>query len=139
VPLILIVDDDKDFSEILRAKLVSKGFAVKTAKDGNEGVEMAKKHNPALILMDVQMPGKDGISATLDLKQDPHTKNIKIIYVTNLGDASPGVTALNRNFAQQTGALNYFKKGGELDILVEKIRGVLANENQQNNANGHHD
>lgn len=126
MPLILIVDDDNEYRDILAAKLVSKGFAVKTAHDGNEGVEMAKKHNPALILMDVQMPNKDGIAATLDLKQDPHTKNIKIIYVTNLGDASPGVTALNRNFAQQTGALNYFKKGGELDILVEKIREALA-------------
>lgn len=126
VPLILIVDDDKDYREILAAKLTSKGFAVKTARDGNECIEMAKKHNPALILMDVQMPNKDGIAATLDLKQDPHTKNIKIIYVTNLGDASPGVKALNRGFAQQIGALNYFKKGGDLEVLIEKIRQTLA-------------
>lgn len=126
VPLILIVDDDKDFAEILRAKMSAKGFAVKVAHNGNDGVEMAKKHQPALILMDVQMPGKDGIAATLDLKQDPHTQNIKIIYVTNLGDASPAGTNLNRSFAQQIGAANYFKKGGDLDILVEKIRETLS-------------
>jgi len=126
VPLILVVDDNKDYRDLLSAKLASKGFAVKTACDGNEGIELARKYNPALILMDVQMPQKDGISATLDLKQDPHTKQIRIIYVTNLGDASPEITALNRGFAQQIGAENYFKKGGDLDILVEKIRQVLA-------------
>ena len=126
VPLILIVDDNKEYRDIFSAKLASKGFAVKTANDGNAGVEAAKKYNPSLILMDVQMPGKDGISATLDLKQDPRTKHIRIIYVTNLGDASPGITEINRGFAQQIGAENYFKKGGDLDALVEKIRQELV-------------
>ena len=126
VPLILIVDDDKEYREILADKLVSKGFAVKVAGDGEEAIALAKKHLPALILMDVQLPKKDGISATLDLKQDPHTKDIRIIYITNLGDASPDITNLNRNFAKQIGALNYFKKGGELHVLVEQIREILA-------------
>lgn len=126
VPLILIVDDDKEYRDILADKLISKGFAVKIAGDGEEGIALAKKHLPALILMDIQMPKKDGISATLDLKQDPHTKDIKIIYVTNLGDASPDITELNRGFAQQIGVENYFKKGGELHVLVEKIREFLA-------------
>jgi two-component system alkaline phosphatase synthesis response regulator PhoP len=124
-PLILIVDDNKEYREILSDKLISKGYAVKIACDGNEGVVMAKKLLPSLILMDVQMPNKDGISATLDLKQDATTKDIKIIYVTNLGDANPSITNLNRGFAQQIGADNYFRKGGELDILVDKIRQSL--------------
>src|SRR5262245_32004727 len=94
VPLILIADDNKEYREILSAKLASKGFAIKTARDGVECIEMAKKHDPALILMDIQMPNKDGFAATHELKQDPHTKHIKVIYVTNLGEASPGATEL---------------------------------------------
>ncbi len=125
-PLILCVDDDKDYCDILSAKLTAKGFAVKNATNGDDGIALAKKHNPALILMDVQMPNKDGIATTMDLKQDPHTKDIKVIFVTSLGDSWPSVTEVNRRLAQQIGAHDYFKKGGDLDALVEKIRQALA-------------
>lgn len=125
-PLILIIDDDKDYCEVLSAKLNAKGFAVKVAHNGDDGVALARKHSPALILMDVDMPGKNGIATTLDLKQDPQTKTIKVIFVSNLGDAWPEVTEINRKLALQVGAENYFKKTSDLDSLVEKIRTVLA-------------
>lgn len=126
LPLILIVDDDKDFRELLAAKISAKGFIVKTASGGNDGIAMAKKYGPGVILMDVDMPDKDGIAVTQELQSDPHTKNIKVIFVSNLGDAWPQVAEQNRRLAQQIGAVNYFKKGGDLDVLVEKIRETLA-------------
>lgn len=126
LPLILVADDDKEFREILVAKLKSKGFPTRTAGDGNEAVKIAKESMPALILMDIEMPNKDGIAATFDLQQDPHTKNIKIVFITNLGDSWPAVTEVNRRLAQQVGAVDYFKKGGDLDSLIERIRGKLA-------------
>ncbi len=120
-PYILVADDNKDFREILVAKLKTKGFITKTASDGREAVVIAKKTLPDLVLMDVEMPHKDGIEATLDLQQDPHTKQIKVLFVSNLGDSWPQVTEVNRRLAQQMGAVDYFKKGGDLDELVMKI------------------
>ncbi len=121
IPLILVADDNKDFREILVAKLKAKGFSVKVASDGEEAVKVAKEYLPDLVLMDVQMPRKDGIAATLDLQQDPHTKEVKVIFISNLGDSWPAITEVNRRLAKQIGAVDYFKKGGNLDALVHKI------------------
>jgi CheY-like chemotaxis protein len=126
VPLVLVADDNKDFREILVGKLKSKGFGVKTASDGEEAVKFAKELLPDLVLMDIEMPHKDGIAAMFDLQQDPHTKNVKIIFVSNLGDSWPQVTEVNRRLAQQVGAIDYFKKGGDLDELVLKIHEKLG-------------
>ncbi len=126
LPTVLIVDDEKDFRDIAEAKLTGAGFAVKTAVNGAEGLEMAKKMKPDLVLMDVQMPNKDGIQATIELQSDPQTADIKIIFLTNLGDTWPRVTEVNRKFAQEIGAADYFKKSGDYDVLVQKIREALA-------------
>ena len=123
LPLILVADDDKDFRDIIVDTLHAKGFQTKTAVNGEEAVSCAREFHPALIIMDVDMPKKNGIEATLELKQDPHTKDIKIMYISNLGDASwAATTELNRRLAGQTGAVDYFKKGGNMQILVDRIR-----------------
>ena len=124
-PLVLVADDDKDFLELIGAKLKAKGLNYQTVKDGVETVSKARELNPALILMDVDMPKKDGIEATFDLQDDPTTKNIKIIYLTNLGDPSPSVAEINRRFSKEIGAIDYFKKGGDWEILMTKIHDIL--------------
>lgn len=125
-PLVLIIDDEKDFRDIAEAKLLSAGFSVKTAESATQGIELARKLKPAIILMDVQMPNKDGIQATIELTEDPQTSDIHIIFLTNLGDTWPSVTEVNRKFAQEIGAMDYFKKSGSYDVLIEKIREALA-------------
>jgi DNA-binding response OmpR family regulator len=132
-PLILIIDDEKDFRDIAVAKLSSKGFAVKTAVNSREGVELAQKLKPDLILMDVQMPDKDGIQTTIELNENPQTAGIRIIFLTNLGDTWPSVTEVNRKFAKEIGAIDYFKKSGDYDTLVEKIREALSRPLSQSN------
>src|SRR5688572_9743023 len=87
-PLILAVDDDRDFLEIIQAKLESQGYRVITATDGNDAVAKAKSAKPAIILMDVEMPHKDGVATTLTLHADPLTSHIPIIFLTSLGDSS---------------------------------------------------
>jgi DNA-binding response OmpR family regulator len=127
LPTILVADDDKDFREIIVDFLSRKGFQVKTASNGEEVVKTAREIKPSMIIMDVEMPKKNGIEATLELKQDPHTKNIKILYLSNLGDGSwASATEVHRKLAQQVGADDYFKKGGNLDTLVDRIRYHLA-------------
>ncbi len=127
LPLILVADDDKDFRQILVDFLSAKGFPTKTASNGEEALATARALHPTLILMDVDMPKKDGIQATIELQQDPHTKNIKVMYLSNLGDANwATMTEVNRRLAQQIGAVDYFKKGSNLELLLTAIRQHLA-------------
>lgn len=83
---ILIVEDDKDFLSILKIKFESEGFSVITAKDGQEGVSLAEKENPDLILSDVLMTGMDGIEMAKRIQNS--NKNAIIIFLTNLKDVS---------------------------------------------------
>ena len=127
-PIILTVDDENDFLEVIGTKLESSGFKVEIAQNGDEAIAKAKAIKPDLILMDVQMPKKDGIQATMEIKKDPAMKDVKIMFLTNLGDSWPSVAQVNRRFAQQVGADDYFKKGGDLDGLVEKVHQILGDK-----------
>ena len=81
---ILIVDDETRIRELLELRLSSEGYEVIQAKDGEEGVMMAKKHLPDLILMDVMMPKMDGSEAVEELKEDAATQDIPVIFLTSM-------------------------------------------------------
>ncbi len=126
-PVILVADDDKDFRQILTDFLTAKGFQVKTASNGEEALATARELHPGLVLLDVDMPKKDGFQVTFELMQDPHTKGIKIMYLSNLGETNWGKAAeVNRRMAKQIGAVDYFKKGGNLEHLLTSVREHLA-------------
>ncbi len=125
-PLILIIDDDKDFQEVLATKFKASGFEVATGSDGAEAVERAKAVTPDLILMDVKMPKMDGVAALLKLKDDEVTKNTKVILLTAFGDPQPEFYKNDERFAQELGAVEYLLKTDELDHIVEKVKGSLG-------------
>ena len=82
---ILVVDDEPDAVEFVTEILSDlKGGSVISAADGIEGLEKAKTEGPDLIVLDVQMPRKDGFSMFSDLKQDPVTKDIPVIMLTGV-------------------------------------------------------
>src|SRR5712691_7414308 len=81
-PSILIVDDAEDGREMLVEYLAFRGFQVAEARHGAEAIEVARRVQPNIILMDLSMPVVDGWEATRQLKTDPLTKNIIIIAVT---------------------------------------------------------
>jgi len=81
---VLIVDDEPDMREFAQAALEGEGYQLRLAADGGEGIEKAKSERPDLIIMDVQMPKKDGFSALYDLRQDPATKSIPVILLTGV-------------------------------------------------------
>lgn len=72
---ILVVDDEEDILEILKYNLEKEGFEVKTASDGNAGIEMAEKFDPHLIILDIMMPGMDGIEVCQKLRANPKFSN----------------------------------------------------------------
>lgn len=81
--LILIVEDNPKNIKLLRDVLQFKGYEILEAKTGEAGVELARQRHPALILMDVQLPGIDGREAMKVLKTDASTRQIPIIVVTS--------------------------------------------------------
>jgi len=93
---ILIVEDTEDNRQILRDLLTHAGFDLLEAGDGAEGVEMAARHHPDLILMDIQLPNVDGYEATRRIKADPELKEIPVIAVTSyaLSDDKSKATAV---------------------------------------------
>jgi CheY-like chemotaxis protein len=88
--LVLVVDDDADAREILARYLVKEGFAVKCAAHGQEGLEMARALKPAVITLDVLMPGMDGWAVMAALKAEPGLENIPVIMVTLLDQTDFG-------------------------------------------------
>ena len=80
---ILVIEDTEDNRQIIRDLLTSAGYDIVEAVTGEEGVAMAAKHRPDLILMDMQLPVLDGYEATRRIKADPDLKSIPIIVVTS--------------------------------------------------------
>lgn len=121
-PLILVVDDEPSFREIFKAKFSTVGYRVETADNGEEGVRKAKELKPNLVLMDMKMPGMSGADAVLKLKEDSETKNLKVVFLSNLGDPREEMQEFNNRLSKEVGALGYVKKTDDLDSIVEKIK-----------------
>jgi CheY-like chemotaxis protein len=79
---ILIVDDNPSNTKLRAFLLQSKGYDVRTAANADEALSSINAHRPRLILMDIQLPGTDGLTLTRQLKSDPATKDISIIAAT---------------------------------------------------------
>jgi CheY-like chemotaxis protein len=95
VPSVLVVDDFPDGREMVAEYLAFRGFSVMVASTGAEAIELARKHRPRLILMDLGMPGLDGWETTRQLKADARTKGCVIIALTAHALSSQHATALS--------------------------------------------
>ena len=80
--LILIVEDNEKNRRLVRDVLQFKGYQTIESETGEEGVELARSRQPALVLMDIQLPGIDGITALKQLRDDPSTRAIRVMAVT---------------------------------------------------------
>jgi two-component system, cell cycle response regulator DivK len=120
--MILIVEDNADNRTLIKDVLDALDFGVLEATDGNEGVELALKHKPALILMDLSLPHKDGWEATREIKANADTANTPIIALT--AHAMVG----DRERALEAGCDDYISKPINLMELNEKIRKHLADK-----------
>jgi len=101
---ILIVEDEEALNKILKEELASKGYDAKIAKDGEEGVKLAKSFRPELILLDLVMPKKGGLEVLEELKKDPYLKDVPVVVLSNLADDE----SIKKSLAM--GASDYFVK-----------------------------
>jgi len=117
---ILLVEDNEMNRDMLSRRLQKKGYEVVLAVDGEEGVTKAQSEVPALILMDMSLPGIDGWEATRRIKADPQTKGIPVIALT-----AHALTS-DREAALAAGCDDFDTKPVELTRLLAKIETLLA-------------
>jgi len=118
---ILVVEDESAIKGALCDKLTKEGFSVLEAKDGQEGLEMAKANHPDLILLDVVMPVMDGIAMLKALRQDDWGKDAQVMLLTNLSEQEKVADAV------ELGSLDYLiKTDWSLVEVVEKIKAKLG-------------
>ena len=116
---ILLVEDNEMNRDMLSRRLVRRGYEVVIALDGEQGLGMARSESPALILMDMSLPGIDGWEATRQLKADPATTRIPVIALT--AHAMSG----DREKAVAAGCDDFDTKPVDLVRLLEKIEVLL--------------
>ena len=116
---ILIADDEQDILEIISHNLQKEGYIVHTVNNGRDAVEKAKQVLPDLVILDVMMPILDGMAACREIKADPATKDISVIFLT----------ARNEEFAEITGfeagADDYISKPIRPRVLISRIKANL--------------
>ncbi len=93
-PTVLIAEDDKNIRELYRDAFTFAGVNVLTAENGTEAVELALKHHPNAILLDIMMPEMDGHEAMNAIRKDPWGKEAVVVYLTNMSDAENVVHAV---------------------------------------------
>jgi CheY-like chemotaxis protein len=112
-PVVLVIDDDAASCDLLRRHLAAEGVAVVAAASGEEGLRLARKLRPAVVTLDVLMPGLDGWAVLAALKGDPATADIPVIMLTMLDDRGLGFSL---------GAADYLVKPIDRERLLAAVR-----------------
>lgn len=117
---ILMIEDEESTLQALTDIFAGEGFSILKARDGKEGLEIALREHPDLILLDIVLPIMTGISMLKKLRADDWGKNAKVIILTNLNDVGTAATAL------ENGVYNFLIKADcKLKDLVKKVKETL--------------
>jgi two-component system alkaline phosphatase synthesis response regulator PhoP len=116
---ILMVDDEEDIVELVAFNLKRERYAVVTATTGEEAMRLAREQRPHLIVLDLMLPGVDGLEVTRHLKADPGTRHIPIVMLTAKGEEADIVAGL------ELGADDYITKPFSPRVLVARVKAVL--------------
>jgi two-component system, OmpR family, alkaline phosphatase synthesis response regulator PhoP len=122
---VLIADDEPDILEIIQFNLAREGYMVFTAKNGDEALEIAKKQNPQLIILDVMMPGKTGLDVCNLLRLQPQFDQTLIIFLTALSDEKTEIQGL------ELGADDYLTKPISPRVLTTKVNALFRRINKE--------
>lgn len=116
---IFVVEDEEDILELLKFNLSHEGFTIRTASSGEEAVKAIAGRPPDLVLLDLMLPGLNGLDVCRYLKKDPATAAIPIVMVTAKGEEADVVTGL------ELGADDYITKPFSMKVLIARVRTVL--------------
>jgi two-component system, cell cycle response regulator DivK len=118
--LILIIEDNDKNRKLLRDILQFKGYRTMESETAEEGIRLARNHNPALILMDIQLPGMSGIDALSHLRADPPTRAIPVMAVT------ASVMTQDKEKIMAAGFDGYQRKPITVKDFLEEVHAMLA-------------
>lgn len=124
LPKILVIDDEESIVEFVRLGLRYEGFQVESAPDGEEGITKAQRISPELVILDLMMPGIDGIEVCQRLRTNPTTRDIPILMLTAKDDVRDRIEGLD------AGADDYLTKPFDFDELLARIRAILRRQNR---------
>jgi two-component system alkaline phosphatase synthesis response regulator PhoP len=116
---ILAVEDEEDILELVRYNLEKEGYRVTGVLSGEEGLARARSQPPDLIVLDLMLPGMDGLTVCRELKQDAKTRDLPIVILTAKGEEADIVAGL------ELGADDYVTKPFSPRVLLARIRAVL--------------
>jgi two-component system, OmpR family, alkaline phosphatase synthesis response regulator PhoP len=116
---ILVVEDEDDIAELIRYNLEKEHYGVTVASSGEKGVDAARRSRPDLVLLDLMLPGMNGLEVCRALKADRATKDIPIVMVTARGEETDIVTGL------ELGAEDYVTKPFGTKVLLARVKAVL--------------
>jgi DNA-binding response OmpR family regulator len=122
---ILVVDDDPDARDIVRTYLDANGYEVTTATTGKEALAKMEEVHPALVLLDVMMPGMDGWEVARVIKNHPEFDGVRIVMLTARSDFTDKQEGL------RSGADDYIVKPIDLENLAERVQRNLAAREKQ--------
>ncbi len=119
MPSILVVDDEEDILDLLKFNLERAEHTVLRAADGNQGITLAKKHLPDLIVLDLMLPGQDGFAVFRELRADSRTKQIPVLMLTAKAEVTGRIAGL------KLGADDYVTKPFSPRELVLRVQALL--------------
>jgi two-component system phosphate regulon response regulator PhoB len=116
---IVVVEDEADILDVLQYNLAREGYRVRAFRDGEQGLDGVRRHAPDLVLLDLMLPGLDGIEVCRRLKQDPITRAIPVVMLTAKSEETDVVLGLG------VGADDYITKPFSPKELIARVRAVL--------------
>lgn len=116
---ILAIDDEKDILRLLEFNLKKEGYSVLTASSGEEGLEAARAKNPDLVLLDIMMPGLDGLEVCRLLRAGESTRQIPVVMLTAKSGEIDQVVGL------EMGAADYISKPFSVKVLLARVKNAL--------------
>ncbi|MFH2060568.1 MAG: response regulator transcription factor [Pseudomonadota bacterium] len=122
---ILIVDDEEDIIELIKYNLKNEGYMVLTALTGEKAIQLARQSQPDLMILDLMLPGIDGLEVTRYLRNNEATHDLPIVMLTAKGEESDVVTGL------ELGANDYISKPFSPKVLVARIRSILRRRKKE--------
>jgi DNA-binding response OmpR family regulator len=123
---LLIIEDDPDIVELVQYNLEREGFRVQSARDGERGLQEASANHPSLILLDLMLPGMEGLEVCRALRQNRNTKRIPLVMLTAKGEETDIVLGL------EMGADDYVTKPFSPKELAARVRAVLRRTDSKN-------
>jgi two-component system phosphate regulon response regulator PhoB len=127
-PSVLVVDDEEDLLELVRFNLVRDGYAVAVASTGEDALRMIRRESPDLVVLDLMLPGIDGLEICRRLKADPRTREIPIVMLTAKGEERDVIAGLDR------GADDYITKPFSPRVLSARVKALLRRREQDRHA-----